>query len=163
MNCELKKIPSFTIDHTRLQRGVYLSRQDVTPAGEAISTYDVRMTEPNRQAPLSPEAQHALEHIAATWLRNHPYWADRTVYWGPMGCCTGSYLILMGTYDIMDVADMLREMMEYIAAFDGPVPGATPRDCGQYAFMDLPGARRAAAQYLEVLRHLTADNLRYPE
>lgn len=144
-------------------RGVYLSRQDVTPQGEAISTYDIRMTEPNRQQPLSPQVQHTIEHLAATWLRNHPYWGQRTIYWGPMGCCTGSYLVLMGNYDPMDIVDLMRQLMAFIADYEGDVPGASPRDCGNYTYMNLPGARAAARRYHdEVLQHITTDNIHYP-
>ncbi len=92
----MEKIASFTIDHNRLKRGVYVSRRDVTPAGDVLTTFDIRMTEPNCEAALTPEALHAMEHLAATFLRNHPHWKDRVVYWGPMGCCTGNYLILQG-------------------------------------------------------------------
>ena len=92
----MKKIASFTIDHTRLEPGIYVSRRDVTPSGDTVTTFDIRMTRPNRQEALTPQALHAMEHLAATFLRNHPEWADRIVYWGPMGCCTGNYLLLSG-------------------------------------------------------------------
>ena len=95
----MKKIASFTIDHTRLEPGIYVSRRDVTPSGDTVTTFDIRMTRPNRQEALSPQALHAMEHLAATFLRNHPEWADRIVYWGPMGCCTGNYLLLSGCYE----------------------------------------------------------------
>ena len=94
----MKKITSFTIDHNRLSRGVFLSRRDTTPSGDIITTFDVRMTEPNRQTPLSGAAIHAMEHLAATFLRNHPVWGERIIYWGPMGCLTGNYLIVSGDY-----------------------------------------------------------------
>lgn len=92
----MEKIASFTIDHLRLLRGVYVSRRDVTPSGDVLTTFDVRLTEPNRQPALTPESLHAMEHLAATFLRNHPRWSDKVVYWGPMGCCTGNYLIMQG-------------------------------------------------------------------
>lgn len=159
----MKKIPSFTIDHNRLLRGVYVSRRDVTPSGDEITTFDVRMTEPNRQAPLTPEALHAMEHLAATFLRNHPEWSGRVVYWGPMGCCTGNYLIMQGRLDPADILPLLRETMTFVAGYEGEVPGATPRDCGNYSFMDLEAARTAAAIYLnEVLAHPSEANLNYP-
>ncbi len=159
----MKKIPSFTIDHNRLLRGVYVSRRDVTPSGDEITTFDVRMTEPNRQAPLTPEALHAMEHLAATFLRNHPEWSGRVVYWGPMGCCTGNYLIMQGRLDPADILPLLRETMTFVAGYEGEVPGATPRDCGNYSFMDLEAARTAAAIYLnEVLAHPAEANLNYP-
>ncbi|MCM1076702.1 MAG: S-ribosylhomocysteine lyase [Bacteroides sp.] len=160
----MNKIPSFTIDHTRLLRGVYVSRRDVTPSGDVITTFDVRMTEPNRQPALSPEALHALEHLAATYLRNQPEWKDRIVYWGPMGCCTGNYLIVQGALESGDIVGLLRETMEFVATFEGEVPGASPRDCGNWSFMDLEAARQAARRYLdEVLIPITHENLTYPE
>ena len=160
----MKKIPSFTIDHNRLLRGVYVSRRDVTPSGDVITTFDVRMTEPNRQPSLSPEALHALEHLAATYLRNNPEWKERIVYWGPMGCCTGNYLIIQGKLESSDIVTLLRDTMKFVAEFDGEIPGATPRDCGNYSFMDLEAARKAARTYLdEVLTVITPANLVYPQ
>ena len=117
-----------------------------------MSTFDVRMTLPNRQKAISPRGLHAMEHLAATFLRNHPEWAPRVVYWGPMGCCTGNYLILQGELESADILGLLRETFAFIAGFPGTeaaIPGATPRDCGNYSFMDLAEARRAAATYLE--------------
>lgn len=159
----MKKIASFTIDHNRLLRGVYVSRRDTTPSGDTITTFDVRMTEPNRQPALAPDTLHAMEHLAATYLRNHPEWVDRVVYWGPMGCCTGNYLILQGELEPRDILGLLRETYAFIAGFEGEVPGATPRDCGNYSFMNLADARRQARIYLdEVLANPTDANLVYP-
>lgn len=159
----MKKITSFTIDHNRLSRGVFLSRRDITPSGDIITTFDVRMTEPNRQTPLSGAAIHALEHLAATFLRNHPVWGERIIYWGPMGCLTGNYLIVSGDYSSEDMLPLLRETFGFIASFSGDIPGATPRDCGNYSFMDLDGARRAASDYLEILQNPAECNLVYPD
>lgn len=160
----MKKIPSFTIDHNRLLRGVYVSRRDVTPSGDVITTFDVRMTEPNRQPALSPEALHAIEHLAATYLRNNPDWKNHIVYWGPMGCCTGNYLIVQGELSSTDVVQLLRDTMAFIAGFEGEIPGASPRDCGNWSFMDLEGARKAAATYLnEILTDIKPENLVYPQ
>ncbi len=159
----MKKITSFTIDHNRLSRGVFLSRRDTTPSGDIITTFDVRMTEPNRQTPLSGAAIHAMEHLAATFLRNHPVWGDRIIYWGPMGCLTGNYLIVSGDYSSEDMLPLLRETFGFIASFSGDIPGATPRDCGNYSFMDLDGARRAASDYLEILQNPAECNLVYPD
>ncbi len=160
----MKKIPSFTIDHNRLLRGVYVSRRDVTPSGDVITTFDVRMTEPNRQPALSPEALHALEHLAATYLRNNPEWKDRIVYWGPMGCCTGNYLIVQGELDSREVVGLMRDTMRFVADFEGEVPGASPKDCGNWSFMDLEAAREAARTYLdEVLTDIKPENLVYPQ
>jgi len=159
----MKKIPSFTIDHNRLLRGVYVSRRDYMASGEAVTTFDVRMTEPNRQPALTPEALHAMEHLAATFLRNHPVWADRIVYWGPMGCCTGNYLLVKGEAEPREVLPLLVETMEFVAGYEGEIPGATPRDCGNFSFMDPDGARAAARRYLdEVLLCATDANLSYP-
>lgn len=159
----MEKIASFTINHLTLLRGVYLSRKDTTPSGDVISTFDIRMTEPNRQPALSPEALHAMEHLAATFLRNHPQWAGKVVYWGPMGCCTGNYLLLSGNYTSRQILPLVIETMEFVAGFDGEVPGASPRDCGNYSFMDLAEAKRCARQYLDqVLLCATDANLNYP-
>lgn len=159
----MKKIPSFTIDHTRLEPGIYVSRKDTTPAGDVITTFDVRMTRPNREPALSSEALHAMEHLVATFLRNHKEWSPRVIYWGPMGCCTGNYLLLQGDLESRDVVRLIREAMEFVADFEGDVPGATPRDCGNYSFMDLPAARNAARRYVdEILADPKPENLNYP-
>lgn len=160
----MKKIASFTVDHLRLLRGVYVSRRDTTPSGNVITTFDIRMTEPNRQPPLTGRALHAIEHLAATFLRNHPLWADRIIYWGPMGCLTGNYLIVSGELSSADIMPLVRETFRFVADFEGDVPGATPRDCGNYSYMDLEAARSAARTYLtEVLDNITSANLNYPE
>ena len=149
----MKKIASFTIDHLTLLPGVYLSRKDTTPAGDVISTFDIRMTAPNRQPALSISALHAMEHLAATFLRNHPEWGQRIVYWGPMGCCTGNYLLLNGDYESIDIIPLLKETFRFIAGFEGDVPGASPKDCGNYLLMNLPEARMAARDYLAILEN----------
>lgn len=143
----MKKISSFTIDHNRLMPGVYVSRRDYTPSGDCITTFDVRLTAPNREPALSAEALHSIEHLAATFLRNDPEWASRIVYWGPMGCCTGSYLLVQGEAEPQDVLPLLRRMFDFIAAFEGEIPGATAADCGNYTFNDLPAARHAASAF----------------
>ena len=159
----MKKIPSFTIDHIRLLRGVYVSRQDVV-GGEVVTTFDVRMKEPNREPALSPSAIHTMEHLVATFLRNHPVWANRIVYWGPMGCLTGNYLIVKGDMPSRDIVPLLCEAFAFVASFDGEVPGATARDCGNYLLMNLPEARWEARKYLdEVLENIADENLNYPE
>lgn len=160
----MKKIASFTIDHTRLEPGIYVSRRDTTPAGDVITTFDIRMTRPNREPALTPRTLHAMEHLAATYLRNSTEWGDRVVYWGPMGCCTGNYLLLQGDLESKDIVDLIRETMEFIAGYEGEIPGATPRDCGNYSFMDPEGTRAAARRYLdETLGRLTPANLSYPD
>ncbi|MDE6547798.1 MAG: S-ribosylhomocysteine lyase [Muribaculaceae bacterium] len=149
----MKKIASFTIDHLTLLPGVYLSRKDTTPSGDVISTFDIRMTAPNRQPALSISALHAMEHLAATFLRNHPEWGEKIVYWGPMGCCTGNYLLLNGDYESVDILPLLKETFRFIADFEGEVPGASPKDCGNYLLMNLPEARMAARDYLSILEN----------
>ena len=159
----MEKIPIFTIDHIRLNRGVYVSRQDVV-GGEVVTTFDVRMKEPNREPALSPSAIHTMEHLVATFLRNHPVWASRIIYWGPMGCLTGNYLIVKGDIPSRDIVPLLREAFAFVASYDGEVPGATARDCGNYLLMNLPEARWEARKYLtEVLERISDENLTYPE
>lgn len=160
----MEKIASFTIDHERLLRGIYVSRRDLTPAGDVITTFDIRMTEPNRQPAMTPRSLHAIEHLAATYLRNRPDWRDRVVYWGPMGCCTGNYLLMQGKLESADIVDLIRDTMEFVAGYEGEIPGASARDCGNYTFMDIDAARRDARRYIdEVLDRITPDNLNYPQ
>ena len=160
----MEKIASFTIDHERLLRGIYVSRRDLTPAGDVITTFDIRMTEPNRQPAMTPRSLHAMEHLAATYLRNRPDWRDRVVYWGPMGCCTGNYLLMQGKLESADIVDLIRDTMEFVAGYEGEIPGASARDCGNYTFMDIDSARRDARRYIdEVLDRITNDNLNYPQ
>ena len=159
----MEKIPSFTIDHIRLKRGIFLSRQD-NVGGEVVSTFDVRMKEPNREPVLSPSAIHTIEHLAATFLRNHPLWADRIIYWGPMGCLTGNYLIVKGDMSSAEVLPLIKETFAFVASYDGEVPGATARDCGNYLLMNLPEAKWEARKYLtEVIENISEENLNYPE
>lgn len=159
----MEKIASFTIDHTRLLRGVYVSRRDVMPGGDVVTTFDIRMTEPNREEALSGAALHAIEHLAATYLRNRPDWKNRIVYWGPMGCRTGNYLLVAGDYTSAEILPLVRDTFEFIAGYEGDIPGATPRDCGNYSYMDLAEARRQARRYAdEVLACATEANLVYP-
>ena len=158
----MNKIPSFTIDHSKLLRGVYVSRQDAV-GGEVVTTFDIRMKEPNREPALGQGAIHTIEHLAATFLRNHPVWADRVVYFGPMGCLTGCYLLLRGDLASADILPLLRETFRFIAEYEGEVPGAAARDCGNYLLHDLPMARWEAAKYLrEVLEQATDAKLNYP-
>lgn len=159
----MEKIPSFTIDHVRLKRGIYVSRQDVV-GSETVTTFDVRMKEPNREPVLSPSAIHTIEHLVATYLRNHPVWADKIIYWGPMGCLTGNYLIVKGNLASADVLPLVKEAFGFVASYEGVVPGATARDCGNYLLMNLPEARWEARKYLEeVLECAIEENLNYPQ
>lgn len=158
----MKKIPSFTIDHTRLNRGIYVSRKDFV-ADEVITTFDVRMKLPNREPALHQGAIHTIEHLVATFLRNHPVWKDRIVYWGPMGCLTGNYLIVKGDLTSRDILPLMQETFLFIANYEGEIPGATERDCGNYILQDLAMARYEAKKYLdETLNCATDDNLIYP-
>lgn len=158
----MKKIPSFTIDHTRLNRGIYVSRKDFV-ADEVITTFDVRMKLPNREPALHQGAIHTIEHLAATFLRNHSVWKDRIVYWGPMGCLTGNYLIVKGNLTSRDILPLMQETFQFIANYEGEIPGATERDCGNYILQDLAMARYEAKKYLdETLNCATDDNLIYP-
>ena len=160
----MNKIPSFRIDHNKLKRGVFVSRKDITPSGDSITTFDIRMTLPNREKAVSPEALHTIEHLAATWLRNNPVWADKVIYWGPMGCCTGNYLILQGEFDSIDIIPLLKDMFKWICEFEGEIPGATPSDCGNYTFNDIIEAKKVADRYLhEVLLDIKEENIKYPD
>jgi S-ribosylhomocysteine lyase len=159
----MEKIPSFTINHKALLRGIYVSRYDEV-GGDYITTFDVRMKEPNREPSLSPSAIHAIEHLAATFLRNHPTYKDRIIYWGPMGCLTGNYLLMKGRLTSSDIVPLLIETFEFIAQFEGEIPGANEHDCGNYLLMHLPMARWEARKYLdEVLLKISPANLAYPQ
>ena len=159
----MNKIPSFTINHEKLLRGIYVSRKDEV-GGDTVTTFDIRMKEPNREPALHPGALHTIEHLAATYLRNDPEWRDRIVYWGPMGCLTGNYLLMRGNLEPQDILDLMRRTFAFIADFDGDVPGAAPRDCGNYLLHDLPMARLEARKYLtEVLERMEEENMKYLE
>lgn len=159
----MKTIPSFTINHEKLLRGIYVSRKD-SVGTDTVTTFDIRMKEPNREPALHPGALHTIEHLAATYLRNDPEWADRIVYWGPMGCLTGNYLLMKGDLSPCDIVPLMRRTFAFIALFEGEVPGAQPRDCGNYLLHDLPMARLEARKFLtEVLEVMTEDNMNYPE
>ena len=158
----MKKIPSFTIDHIRLERGIYVSRQD-NVGGEVVTTFDVRMKEPNREPVLSPSVIHTIEHLAATFLRNHPVWADRIIYWGPMGCLTGNYLIVKGDLTSSDILPLVKEAFAFVASYEGEVPGASAKDCGNYLDMNLPMAKYWGERYCNTLTNIDESRLVYPE
>lgn len=159
----MKPIPSFTIDHNRLQRGVYVSRTDLLGA-ETITTFDIRMKAPNREAPMSLAALHTIEHLAATYLRNHPQWGSKIVYWGPMGCLTGNYLLLHGTFTPQDVLPVLQETFRFVANYSGEIPGATASDCGNYRLHNLDEAKKEADIFLnQVLLCITPEQTSYPQ
>ena len=158
----MKKIPSFTMDHLRLLRGIYVSRKDEV-GGETVTTFDIRMKEPGREPVLGQGAIHTIEHLAATFLRNHPAWAEKIVYWGPMGCLTGNYLLMKGDLSSSDILPLMIETFSFIASYEGEIPGASARDCGNYLLHDLPMARYESDKYLrEVLLMAGEENLNYP-
>lgn len=159
----MEKIPSFTIDHNRLLRGIYVSRKDKV-GGDTVTTFDIRMKEPNREPALHPGALHTIEHLAATYLRNDREWKDSIVYWGPMGCLTGNYLLMKGDLQPADIVELMKRTFAFVAAFEGDVPGAAPQDCGNWLLHDLPMARWEARKYLEeVLENICEENMSYPE
>jgi len=158
----MQKIPSFTIDHLRLLRGIYVSRKDEV-GGETVTTFDIRMKEPNREPVLENGAIHTIEHLAATYLRNDPEWKDKIVYWGPMGCLTGNYLLMKGDLQPEDILELIIRTFRFIASYEGEVPGAAPKDCGNWKLHDLPAAKLEAAKYVELLEHAGPENLHYPE
>ena len=159
----MEKIASFTIDHIKLQPGVYVSRKD-TVGSEMITTFDLRMTSPNEEPVMNTAEMHTIEHLGATFLRNHPQYKDRTIYFGPMGCRTGFYLLLAGDYTSADIVPLMKEMYEFIRDFEGQVPGADPKDCGNYLDMNLGMAKYLAKKYLdEVLCDIDESRLVYPQ
>ena len=159
----MEKIASFTIDHLKLVPGVYVSRKD-TIGKEVITTFDLRMTSPNDEPVMNTAEVHTIEHLAATFLRNHPVYGDKTIYFGPMGCRTGFYLLLAGDLTSKEIVPLMIEMFEFIRDFKDEVPGASPKDCGNYLDMNLPMAKYLAAKYLnEVLYDIRPERLVYPE
>lgn len=159
----MKKIASFTVNHIDLQRGVYLSRIDLVGENH-LTTLDIRMKRPNLEPVINTGELHAMEHLGATFLRNHREWSEKTIYFGPMGCRTGFYVIFKGKVTPKDVLPILTEMFQFIAEFRGEVPGATARDCGNYLDMNLPMARFEAKKFLEeVLKDIKEENITYPE
>lgn len=159
----MKKITSFTINHLLLQPGVYVSRKDPV-GGAVVTTFDLRLTSPNEEPVMNTAEMHTIEHLAATFLRNHKDYSSKTVYFGPMGCRTGFYLLLTGDYESRDIVPLMIEMWEFIRDFEGDVPGASARDCGNYLDMNLPMAKYLAKRYLEnVLYDIKEDRLVYPE
>ena len=158
----MEKITSFTIDHNKLQPGLYVSRKDRVGA-ETVTTFDLRLTSPNEEPVMNTAEVHTIEHLAATYLRNEPVWKDRVLYFGPMGCRTGFYLLLAGDLSSADVVELVRDCFRFIADFEGEVPGASAKDCGNYLDMNLPMAKWWGRRYTELLGKITADRLVYPE
>ena len=159
----MEKIASFTIYHLTLKRGIFVSRKDRLPNGDIVTTFDIRMKEPNREPAAHQDALHTIEHLAATFLRNHPIWKNRVIYWGPMGCCTGNYLLLEGDLESKDIVELMKETFTFISEFEGDIPGANAHDCGNYTLNNLPMARWEASRFLnEVLNCIGEENLNYP-
>ena len=159
----MEKIASFTIDHLKLFPGVYVARKE-TIGKEVITTFDLRMTSPNDEPVMNTAEVHTIEHLAATFLRNHPVYGNKTIFFGPMGCRTGFYLLLAGNLTSKEIIPLMIEMFEFIRDFNGEVPGASPKDCGNYLDMNLPMANYLAKRYLDnVLYNIDDSCLVYPE
>lgn len=159
----MEKIASFTIDHNKLQPGIYVSRKDHVGA-ETITTFDLRMTSPNEEPVMNTAELHTIEHLAATALRNDEEWKDRIIYFGPMGCRTGCYLLLAGDYESKDIVPLIVRTFEFIRDFKGEIPGAAAKDCGNYLDQNLGMAQYLAKRYLnKVLYEIKEDRLVYPK
>ena len=158
----MEKITSFTIDHIKLQPGLYVSRKDPVGA-ETVTTFDLRVTDPNEEPVMNTAEIHTIEHLAATFLRNHAQWKQKVLYFGPMGCRTGFYLLLTGDLTSEEVLPLVKECFEFVADFQGEVPGASAKDCGNYLDMNLPMARYWARRYADLLGKIGKDRLYYPE
>ncbi len=159
----MEKIASFTVNHIDLEPGIYVSRRDKV-GQETITTFDLRMTAPNKEPVMNTAEVHTIEHLGATFLRNDPEYKDKTIYFGPMGCRTGFYVVLAGELESKEVAPLITRMFEFVRDFEGDVPGASPRDCGNYLDMNLPMAKYLAKRYLDnTLYGIDEKHLYYPE
>lgn len=158
----MEKITSFTIDHLRLLPGLYVSRKD-SVGKEIVTTFDLRMTRPNAEPVMNTAEVHTIEHLAATYLRNHPHWADRVLYFGPMGCRTGFYLLLAGDLTSRDVLPLVTDCFRFVRDYRGDVPGACARDCGNYLDMNLPMANYWGERYVRLLETMDETRMTYPE
>ena len=156
----MEKIASFTVDHLKLKNGLYVSRKDKV-GNETITTFDLRMTRPNFEPVMNTAEIHTLEHLGATFLRNDPEWKDKVIYFGPMGCRTGFYMVLAGDHSSGDVLDLVTRLFKFCAEFEGEVPGQAAKDCGNYLDMNLDMAKYRASNYLDVLMNITEDRLVY--
>ena len=161
----MERIASFSIDHLKLEPGIYVSRKDQDPeTGGVVTTFDIRMTAPNREPVMDTAAVHAIEHLGATYLRNDPEWKDRVLYFGPMGCRTGFYLLMFGDMEPRDVLPLVKAMYEFIRDYEGDVPGALPQECGNYHDSDLGMAKWQSQRYLkETLLAIDDEHMTYPE
>ncbi len=158
----MEKITSFTVDHIRLVPGLYVSRKDRV-GDQTVTTFDLRITNPNEEPVMNTAEVHTIEHLGATYLRNDPQWKQRVLYFGPMGCRTGFYLLLAGDYAPQDVLELVRGCFAFIRDYKGPVPGASARDCGNYLDMNLPMANFWGARYAALLEHIQPSEMTYPE
>ena len=158
----MEKIASFTIDHNKLQPGLYVSRKDKVGT-ETVTTFDLRFTSPNEEPVMNTAEMHTIEHLAATYLRNEPQWKEKVLYFGPMGCRTGFYLLLAGDYTSQDVLELVKNCFAFVGGFAGEVPGASAKDCGNYLDMNLPMANYWGKRYAALLENPAADRLFYPE
>ena len=158
----MEKIASFQVDHIKLQPGVYVSRKDKV-SDSVVTTFDLRVTSPNEEPVMNSAEIHTIEHLAATYLRNDPQWQDKVIYFGPMGCRTGFYLLLAGDLESKDVLDLLKKCFCFIADFSGEVPGASAKDCGNYLDMNLPMAKFWGKRYALLLKTLDESRMHYPE
>ena len=158
----MEKITSFTIDHNKLQPGLYVSRKDKV-GQETVTTFDLRVTSPNEEPCMNTAEVHTIEHLAATYLRNEPIWKDNVIYFGPMGCRTGFYLLLAGDLSSEEVLPLVLDCFCFVRDFCGDVPGASAKDCGNYLDMNLPMAKYWGAKYSALLENITPDRLTYPE
>ena len=158
----MEKITSFTIDHLRLVPGVYVSRKDMADT-QTVTTFDLRITRPNEEPVMNTAEVHTIEHLGATFLRNHPEFKDRVLYFGPMGCRTGFYLLLSGDYESADILPLIKEMFQFISTFEGEVPGASAKDCGNYLDMNLSMANYWGRKYAALLENIDDNRLVYPE
>ncbi len=158
----MEKIASFTVDHIKLQPGLYVSRKD-TVGNETVTTFDLRLTSPNDEPVMNTAEIHTIEHLCATYLRNEPAWKDKILYFGPMGCRTGFYLLVAGDFVSKDVLPLLTACFRFVSAFCGEIPGASAKDCGNYLDMNLPMAKYWGNRYAELLENIDESRMIYPE
>lgn len=157
----MEKITSFTIDHNKLQPGLYVSRKDRVGT-ETVTTFDLRLTNPNEEPVMNTAEVHTIEHLGATYLRNQPDWKNRVLYFGPMGCRTGFYLLLSGDYESREIVPLVLDCFRFIRDYRGQVPGACAKDCGNYLDMNLPMANYWGAKYTQLLENIDETRLVYP-
>ena len=158
----MEKITSFTIDHIKLEPGLYVSRKDKV-GSETVTTFDLRITNPNEEPVMNTAEIHTMEHLGATYLRNNRQWKDRVLYFGPMGCRTGFYLLLAGDLRSRDVLELVLDCFRFIRDFRGEVPGASAKDCGNFLDMNLPMANYWGSRYAALLEKIDEAHLTYPE